>query len=65
MTICTKGRVSYFGEISSDGQMLLNDCEKIIYAALENIPKFYEQVLLDEFVVMPSHIHAIIIANYE
>ncbi|WP_150468387.1 transposase [Francisella sp. SYW-9] len=61
VTICTKERVNYFGDILSDGQMTLNDCGKIVYAALENISKFYEQVLLDEFVVMPNHIHAIII----
>ncbi|APC91404.1 MULTISPECIES: transposase [Francisella] len=61
VTICTKNRVSYFGEVSSNGQMILNDCGRVAFETLRNIPEFYDSAFLDEFVVMPNHIHAILI----
>ncbi|WP_150464967.1 transposase [Francisella sp. SYW-2] len=65
VTICTKDRVNYFGEISNHGKMVLNDCGVIAFDRLKNIPQFYNDVFLDEFIVMPNHIHAIIIIqNY-
>ncbi|ASG67695.1 hypothetical protein fh0823_03990 [Francisella halioticida] len=60
VTICTKDRIS-FCEISSNDQMVLNDCGKIVFDALRNVPKFYEYVSLDEFIVMFNHIHVIVI----
>lgn len=61
VTICTKDRINYFGEIYNHGEMVLNDCGVIVFDRLKNIPQFYNGVFLDEFIVMPNHIHAIII----
>ncbi|KFJ42053.1 transposase [Francisella philomiragia] len=61
VTICTKDRISYFGEITSDGEMILNNCGSLVFKALKNVPQFYNDVFLDEFIVMPNHIHAIVI----
>ncbi|MED7789580.1 transposase [Francisella sp. 19X1-34] len=63
VTICTKERVNYFGEISSDGHMILNDCGKIVYDQWMWLSYQYEYVFLDEFVVMPNHFHGILIIN--
>ena len=60
VTICTKNRQHYFGEIL-DNEMILNDYGKIVHKCCLEIPKHYQNVLLDEFVVMPNHIHGIIV----
>lgn len=60
VTICTKNRVEYFGNIVN-GKMILNDCGKIVSNAWFDLPNHYSNCLLDEFVIMPNHIHGIII----
>ncbi|MDQ7022912.1 MAG: hypothetical protein Q9M97_05265 [Candidatus Gracilibacteria bacterium] len=59
ITICTKNREEYFGEIV-DGKMVLNEIGIQLKLEIENIPKFRKNVLLDEFVIMPNHIHFVI-----
>lgn len=60
LTICTTNRFCYFGNIKNN-KMILNDCGKIILQELLKTPKIRKNVLLDEFIIMPNHIHAIII----
>ena len=60
ITICTKNKISYFGQII-DGKMILNDYGKIVDDYWKNLTKQYNNVLLDEYVIMPNHIHGIII----
>ena len=62
MTICTKNRENYFGEIV-DGKMILNEYGKIAEQNWKNILNHYQNVDIDEFVVMPNHIHGIIILS--
>ena len=31
----------------------------------DEIPKHYKNVLLDEYIIMPNHVHGIIIINYQ
>ena len=62
VTICTKNKNKYFGEIENR-EMILNDIGKIAEKYWLEIPKHFDFVLLDEFVIMPNHIHGIIIIN--
>ena len=62
ITICTKNRENYFGEII-DGKIILNDFWKIAEKFWLEIPKHFPFVVLDEFVIMPNHIHGIIIID--
>lgn len=59
MTICTKDRIDYFGKIEN-GEMRLNDYGKIANENLLAIPDHLKNVIMNEFIVMPNHIHAII-----
>ncbi len=61
VTICTKNRENYFGEIV-DGKMILNEYGKIAEQNWKNILNHYQNVDIDEFVVMPNHIHGIILS---
>jgi len=62
VTICTKNKNKYFGEIKNK-EMILNDIGKIAKKCWLEIPKHFDFVVLDEFVIMPNHIHGIIIIN--
>ena len=62
ITICTDCRFEYFGDVK-DGKMVLSKMGEIAEYFLKQIPFHYKNVLLDEFVIMPNHIHAIIIIN--
>ena len=60
VTICTQDRVNYFGGIEK-GQMRLNDIGQVVTDCWRGIPEHFRNTALDEFVVMPNHIHGIIV----
>ncbi len=60
MTICTWNKEYMLGEIV-DRKMCLNKHGEIIMNCWHNLPDYYPYVELDEFVVMPNHIHGIVI----
>jgi len=60
VTICTKERIEVFGEIV-DGEMIRNDCGNIVQSCWEELPAHFANIQLDEFIVMPNHIHGIIL----
>jgi putative transposase len=62
ITICTRDRECLFGHVA-DGEMVLSDAGKIASGRWWGIPKRFEHVQLDEFVVMPNHVHGIVILN--
>lgn len=62
ITICTQNKISYFGEIKN-GKMILNSSGEIARRYWNEIPNYYSNIHLDEFIVMPNHIHGIIIIN--
>jgi len=53
-----------FGEII-DGSMHLNLCGKVIQACWDNLSCHFEFVVLDTFVIMPNHVHGIIVIDKE
>jgi putative transposase len=62
ITICTQNREYLFGDIM-DGKMALNPFGKIAPEQWYAIPERFPHVDVDEFVVMPNHIHGIVIIN--
>jgi len=62
ITICTKNREHFFGEIN-DGKMILSPTGVIADILWHEIPNHANNVELDEFVVMPNHIHGILILH--
>lgn len=58
VTICAQDRRCLFGEIV-DGEMRLNAMGRIVAEQWDAIPRRFINVELDEFVVMPNHIHGI------
>jgi putative transposase len=62
VTICTRERECLFGDIV-DSVMNLNCYGTIAESYWEEIPQHFNDVELDEFVIMPNHIHGIIIIS--
>jgi len=60
VTVCTKNRECLFGEIV-DGKMILNEHGIIVEKCWKEIPKHFNNVLLDICQIMSNHIHGIII----
>jgi REP element-mobilizing transposase RayT len=62
VTICVNDRKDYFGNII-DAKCGLNDFGKTVKHILENIPVLYPYVNIDYYVIMPNHVHVIIIID--
>ena len=60
ITICCHDRIHRFGNIA-DGKMILNDAGKIATAEWEALKDRFHNIKQGAFVVMPNHIHFIII----
>jgi REP element-mobilizing transposase RayT len=60
VTICTKDREKRFGEIV-DGEMRENDLATVVRSCWNDLPDHYPNVQLDGFVVVPNHVHGIVI----
>ena len=60
VTICTQGRVCLFGEIV-EGKLFPNDAGRMVQAVWDELPVQFLGISVDAFVVMPNHIHGIIV----
>ena len=60
VTIVVKGRECVFGEIA-DGEMQLNELGRIVDSVWSELPDRYPETELDAFVVMPNHVHGIVV----
>jgi putative transposase len=60
VTVCTYNRECVLGSII-DGEMHLGEYGRIVEAVWHELPNHYQYVYLDEFIIMPNHIHGIII----
>ena len=60
VTICAYNRECLFGDIV-DGEMQLNIYGEIVAAFWDEVPSHFKNVELDAFIVMPNHMHGIVI----
>jgi len=60
ITICTQNRERLFGEIA-DGEMKMNDAGQMVQTVWDEMPNRFDGLELDRFVVMPNHIHGVIV----
>ena len=62
VTFCTKNHDLYFGDVV-DGRMELSEIGEYALQCIEKIPKINDNIAVPEFVVMPNHIHMIVIID--
>ena len=60
VTICVRERECAFGDVV-DGEMALSDAGHIVRACWDDLPNHYPHVHLDAFIIMPNHVHGIIV----
>jgi len=58
VTICTHNKACIFGKPGKP-----NILGKIAEECIQKIPEFYPQIQIDQSVVMPNHVHAIVIVG--
>lgn len=67
ITICSKNRENIFGDVivGADGcrpaQVALNDFGRIVAEELQKSPRIRKEIVLDQYVVMPNHVHCIVV----
>jgi putative transposase len=62
VTICTQHRKYFFGDVVH-GEMVMSEIGKIARDCWMEIPNHFPFVKLDGFVVMPNHVHGIIVID--
>ena len=60
VTICTSKKKRMFGEIVND-EMHPNEVGKVIQSTWNTLPERFPCVELDEYIIMPNHIHGVIV----
>jgi len=58
VTICTQARLCLFGDVV-DAEMRLNAAGRMVDRQWRDLPHRFPFVELDEYVVMPNHLHGI------
>ena len=62
ITICVKNHYHYFGKIV-DSKMALSKLGNIAEQYWKEIPSYFPGTALDEYVIMPNHLHGILILD--
>ena len=62
VTICIRKKIQYLGTIIN-GKLILSDSGIIVQKCWLEIPSHFSNTSLDDFVIMPDHMHGIIIIN--
>jgi REP element-mobilizing transposase RayT len=62
VTICTRDRTPFFGNIIT-GQIQLSPIGKIAQQFWADIPNHFQYVYIDAYIIMPNHVHGIVIID--
>lgn len=60
VTICAHGKVCLFGDVIGS-EMIVNEPGRKVQAVWDDLPVHYPHVATDAFVVMPNHVHGVIV----
>jgi len=59
ITICISERKCILGDVIN-GKLILSDYGNIVKNEIIKIPEYHKRIILDEWIIMPNHIHFII-----
>ena len=63
VTICIKNRLELLGKIQDKNNIVLTPEGNIVEKELQKIEVLLTNVTIDEYIIMPNHIHMILIIN--
>ncbi|MEW6376345.1 MAG: transposase [Thermodesulfobacteriota bacterium] len=64
VTICTRNREEWFGRVENE-EMVLSRWGEIVRICWNELIQHYPNCSLDSFVIMPNHVHGIVVINNE
>ncbi len=59
VTICTKNMICCLSEIKND-KVYFSEIGKVVFKCWLEIPKHFNNIILDDWIIMPNHLHGII-----
>lgn len=62
VTVCAHENRCLFGKVI-EGKIILNELGNIVVQCWQEIPEHFPKSELDEFIVMPNHVHGLLIFN--
>jgi putative transposase len=60
VTSCAQDRACLFGDVAN-GEMVLNQRERVVQQCWDDLMRHYNGIELDAFVIMPNHVHGIVV----
>ena len=64
ITICIKNREEILGKIIENNINLTNE-GKIVNQNINKLEEIYKNIIIDEYILMPNHIHILLTINYK
>lgn len=64
VTICSNNKKNIFCHINSDGTIKKSWAGDILESNIKNIESHYSNVRIDKYVIMPNHLHMIVVISY-
>jgi putative transposase len=60
VTICVREQTCALGDVVN-GEMVLSDAGHVVRVCWDDLPNHYPHVQLDAFIIMPNHVHGVIV----
>ena len=64
ITICVKDRLELLGKIDNNKNIKLTKEGKIVKQEISRIEEIYKNIIIDEYIIMPNHLHMLLLINY-
>jgi REP element-mobilizing transposase RayT len=65
VTIVVRNRECRLGDVTPEAVMRLNDLGQLVQAEWEALPRRFACLRLDEYVIMPNHLHGLMVLTDE
>ena len=65
ITICVKDRVELLGKIDKANNIKLTKEGNIVKKEIHKLEEIYKNIIIDEYIVMPNHLHILLIIKYK
>ena len=65
ITICVKDRLELLGKINEHNNIKLSKKGNIVKQEIYRLEKIYKNIIIDEYIVMPNHLHILLSINYK
>lgn len=65
ITICIQDRLEILGKIVEENKIDLTKEGNIAKQNIKRIEEIYDNIVIDEYIIMPNHIHILLLINYK